>query len=184
MDSAKQGRTLDFGHFPGRWEITRSTGDTGGELLEMRFDIESAPGDSPPRHVHPHAEERYHVLSGILEVNVEGEWQEVHAGETHTVPAGTPHTFRNKVPVELINIHQPALEFERFFRRFHRLVREQGVELPPRSFKSLLLLGMLFSEHEQELVSVKPPQVVMRLLARLGKLMGYRLPAEELVHAT
>lgn len=176
VEGPAQSRTLDFGQFPGRWEITRSTEDTGGALLEMRFDIQSAPGDSPPRHVHPHAEERYHVLSGILEVNVDGEWQEVHAGETHAVPPGTPHTFRNKVPVELINIHEPALEFERFFRRFNRLVREQAVQLPPRSFKSFVLLGMLFSEHEQEVVSVRPPQVAMRLLARFGRLMGYQLP--------
>lgn len=172
----EQGRVLDFGQFPGRWEITRSTADTQGELLEMRFDIEQAPGDAPPLHVHPHAEERYHVLSGVLEVNVEGEWQEVHAGETHAVPPGTPHTFRNEVPVELVNVHEPALDIERFFRRFHRLVREEGVSLPPRSFKSFVLLGMLFTEHEREVVSVRPPRLVMRLLARLGRLLRYRLP--------
>lgn len=176
MNGPEQSRILDFGQFPGRWEITRSTGDTDGELLEMRWDVQSATGDSPPRHVHPHAEERYHVLSGVLEVDVDGEWQEVRAGETHAVPPGTPHTFRNKVPVEVINVHEPALDFERFFRRFHRLVLEQGVGLPPRNFKSLVLLGSLFSEHEQEVVSVRPPQVVMRLMARLGRLLGYRLP--------
>lgn len=175
-DEGGQSRILDFGQFPGRWEIIRSTAETQGELLEMRFEIQSAPGDSPPLHVHPGAEERYHVVSGVLEVNVDGEWQEVRAGETHAVPPGTPHTFRNKVPVELINVHEPALEFERFFRRFHRLVREQGVGLPPRSLKSFVLLGMLFTEHEREVVSVLPPRVVMRVLARVGRLMGYRLP--------
>lgn len=173
---SKESRILDFGGFPGRWEITRSTEDTQGELLEMRFDIQSATGDAPPLHIHPHAEERYHVLSGVLGMNVEGEWTEVDAGETHSVPAGTPHTFRNNVPVEVMNVHEPALEIERFFRRFHRLVREQGVGLPPRDFKSFVLLGMLFSEHEQEVVSVKPPKTVMRLLAKLGRFLRYRLP--------
>ena len=176
MESHEPDRMLDFGGFPGRWEITRSTGDTDGDLLEMRFEIASAPGESPPLHIHPHAEERYRVLSGALEVNVEGEWERVPAGETHAVPAGTAHTFRNTVPVELVNVHQPALDFERFFRRFHRLVRERGVGLPPKDFKSFVLWGMLFAEHEREVVSVKPPQVVMRLLARLGRLLGYRLP--------
>lgn len=142
----------------------------------MRFEIETASGDSPPLHVHPHAEETYRVLSGALEVNVEGEWQEVPAGESHTVSAGTPHTFRNNVPVELINIHQPALEHERFFRRFHKLVTEQGVSLPPGNFKSFVLMGMLFSDHERELVSVKPPQMAMRILSKIGRLLGYRLP--------
>ena len=176
METTEQSRILDFGRFPGRWEITRSTKDTQGELLEMHFDIETATGDSPPLHIHPHAEESYEVLSGVLEVNVEGEWEQLTAGERHSVPAGTAHTFRNKEPVEVKNVHKPALEYERFFRRFHQLVTEQGVILPPKNFKSAVLMGMLFSDHEQELTSVKPPQVVMRTLAVLGKLLGYRLP--------
>lgn len=177
METTKQSRrVLDFGRFPGRWEITRSTEDTQGELLEMHFEIETATGDSPPLHIHPHAEESYEVLSGVLEVNVEGEWKQVPAGESHSVPAGTAHTFRNREPVELKNVHKPALEYERFFRRFHQLVTERDVKLPPKSFKSFVLMGMLFSAHEQEVVSVKPPQVVMRILALLGRLLGYRLP--------
>lgn len=176
IETTAQSRVLDFGRFPGRWEITRSTEETQGELLEMRFHIETATGDAPPLHIHPHAEESYEVLSGVLEVHVEGEWKQVSAGETHRVPAGTAHTFRNRVPVELINVHRPALEFERFFRRFHQLVTEQGVTLPPERFKSFMLMGMLFSAHEQEVVSVKPPRLVMRLLALLGSSLRYRLP--------
>jgi hypothetical protein len=78
--------------------------------------------------------------------------------------------------VELINIHKPALEHERFFRRFHKLVINQGVKLPPNNFKSAVLLGMLFTEHEKEVTSVKPPRFVMRGLASIGKLLGYKLP--------
>lgn len=176
MESDEQNNILDFGGFPGRWEITHSTAETDGEYLEMRFEINSTSGDSPPVHIHPKAEESYKVLSGTLEVNVEGEWKQVHAGEKHSVSPGTPHTFRNKEPVELINVHRPALEYERFFRRFQKIVTEQGVSLPPKSFKSFLLLGMLFSAHEQEVISVKPPQFVMKTLAAIGKLLGYKLP--------
>lgn len=176
MVSAEQSRILDWGQFPGRWEITQSTEDTNGEYLEMRFEIEGTEGDSPPLHIHPNAEESYEVLSGVLEVNVEGEWSKVVAGEKHSVPPGTPHTFRNREDVVLKNVHKPALEYERFFRRFHKLVTEQGVDLPPGKFHSFVLMGMLFADHEQEIVSVKPPQFVMRLLSGLGSLLGYRLP--------
>jgi mannose-6-phosphate isomerase-like protein (cupin superfamily) len=120
-----QHRVLDFGGFPGRWEITRSTEDTSGESLEMRFEMEEIPEDGPFVHTHPHAEESYEVLSGVLEVYEDGEWIEVSAGEKHAVPPGTPHTFRNTTPVELINVHQPATQHEAFFRRFHRLVTER-----------------------------------------------------------
>lgn len=176
MENNKRIRILDFGGIHGRWEITRSTEETKGDYLEMRFEIETAMGDAPPLHIHPHAEERYQVLSGVLEANVEGEWKQVPAGEMDTVPAGTAHTFRNREPVELINVHAPALEYERFFRRLYKLVAEQGVTLPPKDFKSAVLLGMLFSAHEQEVISVKPPRVVMRALAVLGRLLRYRLP--------
>lgn len=169
-------RILDFGGFPGHWTIIESTEDTNGAYLKMRFQIESTTGDSPPVHIHPHAEESYEVISGLLEVKVEGDWKELQKGEKHTVAPGTAHTFRNKVPVELLNIHKPALNYERFFRRFHKLVVEKGVNLPPKNFKSAVLLGMLFTEHEQEVVSVKPPRFVMRSLAFLGKILGFKIP--------
>jgi quercetin dioxygenase-like cupin family protein len=176
MNNAEQSRILDFGGFPGRWEITHSTEDTEGEYLEMRWEIEGTTGDSPPVHTHPEATESYEVLSGVLEVNVDGEWKQVPAGEKHSVSPGTPHTFRNKESVELINVHKPALEYERFFRRFHKLATEKGVSLPPKKFKSFVLMGMLFTDHEQEVISTKPPRFVMRTLAAVGKLLGYQIP--------
>lgn len=176
METTEQNRVLDFGGFPGRWEITKSKKDTNGEYLEMHFEINSTSGDSPPLHVHPKATESYEVLSGVLEVNVEGEWKQVPAGQKHSVPPGTSHTFRNREPVELVNVHQPALEYERFFRRFHKLATEEGVSLPPDNFKAFVLMGMLFTDHEQEIISKKPPKFLMRTLALIGKLLGYRLP--------
>jgi quercetin dioxygenase-like cupin family protein len=172
----EKGRILDFGGFPGRWKIMESAEDTNGEYLKMHFEITSTTGDSPPVHIHPKATESYEVLSGVLEVKVEGEWKKVRAGEKHSVHPGTPHTFRNKEPVELINVHKPALEYERFFGRFHTLATDKGVSLPPQSFKSFVLMGMLFTEHEQEVISVKPPRFVMRTLAKVGKFFGYKLP--------
>ena len=175
-ESSKQNRVLDFGEFPGRWEITRSTEETSGELLEMRWEIESVPEDGPFVHTHPHAEEHYEVLSGVLEVYVDGEWMDVSAGEEHTVPPGTPHTFRNKTPVEVINVHRPALQHEEFFRRFHRLVTERGVSLPPVGFSDIVLLAMLTTEHEEDIYAVSPPHWVFKGLAGLGRLLGYHLP--------
>ena len=176
MNNTEHSRILDWGGFPGRWEITQSTKDTEGKYLEMHFEIEGTTGDSPPLHIHPEAEESYEVLSGMLEVNVDGEWKQIPAGEKHSVSPGTPHTFRNKKSVEVINVHKPALGYEHFFRRFHKLVTEEGVSLPPKSFKSLVLMGMLFEDYEQEILSVKPPQFVMRSLAKVGNILGYQLP--------
>lgn len=180
-DYGEQGRILDFEGFPGRWEIRRSTEDTNGALFETRWEIETVPEDGPFIHTHPNAEERYEVRSGVLEVYVDGEWLEVPAGERHAVPPGTPHTFRNKTPVEVINVHEPALGHEAFFRRFHRLVTERGVSLPPDGFKDIVLIAMLTAEHEEDIRAVKPPQWAFKGLAGLGRVLGYDLPSPDSV---
>lgn len=172
----EQDRILDFGGFPGRWEITSSSAETDGEFLEMHWEIDDVPEDGPFVHTHPSAEESYEVLSGVLEVYVDGEWMELSAGEQHTVPPDTPHTFRNKTPVEVTNIHRPALGHETFFRRFHQLVTERGVSLPPDGFSDVVLLAMLTTAHEEDVYAVWPPHWAFRLLARLGRVLGYDLP--------
>ncbi|GAA0218009.1 cupin domain-containing protein [Halobaculum roseum] len=184
VDRSKQDRVLDWGGFPGRWEIMRSTADTGGELLEMRFEIEDVPDEGPFVHTHPHAEERYEVVSGVLEVYAEGEWMELTVGEEHTVPPGTAHTFRNTTPVEIVNVHEPALQHEAFFRRFHQLVTERDVSLPPEEFTDILQIAMLTTEHEEDIYAVSPPHWVFKALTVLGRVFGYRLPDSQTIQVS
>ncbi|MGV3530889.1 MAG: cupin domain-containing protein [Chthoniobacteraceae bacterium] len=170
-------RVLDFAATGMWWEITQSTADTHGERFEAINVI--APGFAgPPLHLHPHAEESYHVLDGTLDVCVDGKWRQLGMGEFATIPAGVAHTLRNPhaAEVRLRNEHKPALAFERFFRRMHSLVQAGKLTLPPKNFGSLILISMLFVEHEHEIRAVKPPHAVMRMLAIVGKLLRYRLP--------
>jgi hypothetical protein len=138
-----------------------------------------APGFAgPPLHIHPHAEESYAVISGTLDVRVGDKWQKLAAGESVTVPPGTPHTLRNEsgAEVRLVNVHRPALQFERFFRRLHALAAAGRVTLPPKGLRSAILLSMLFTEHHREVVSVKPSRRSMQVLSALGRMLGYKLP--------
>lgn len=173
-DGNQQDRILDFEGFPGRWEIRKSSAETDGERFETRMEIE-APGELPP-HKHPMAEESYEVLSGEVEVQVDGEWTKLSAGEKHTVAPGTAHAFRTVGPVEMINVHKPAMGYEEYFRRFHKLKTERGVEMPPNDPKGMILLGMLQSEYEKEFIGVSPPQWLFKILGGLGNLLGYELP--------
>jgi len=177
MPAEDQDRILNFAAIGMWWEITKSTADTGGERFEAINVV--APGFAgPPLHIHPHAEESYQIQTGILDVCLGGEWRQLGPGQSVTVPAGTVHTLRNPhaVEVRLINVHKPALAFERFFRRFHALVAGGKLKLPPKDFGSLVLVSMLFVDHEQEIKSAKPPHTVMRVLALIGRSLGYRLP--------
>jgi mannose-6-phosphate isomerase-like protein (cupin superfamily) len=179
MGAASRDRILDFGPMGMWWEITRSTADTGGELFEA-INVLAPTFAGPPVHVHPTAEESYAVVSGTLGVCVGGEWRKLAAGESVTVPAGTPHTLRNDsgVEVRLVNVHKPAQEFERFFRRLQGLAASGRVAFPPRGLRSAMLLAMLFSEHPREVISVRPPRWVMSALARVGRTLGHKLPPE------
>ena len=177
MGSTDPDRILDFAPIGMWWEITRSTADTGGEAFEAVNVL--APGfGGPPLHLHPAAEESYAVVSGTLDVCVDRRWRRLGPGESATVPAGTPHTLRNTsgAEVRLVNVHRPALGFERFFRRLHALVCSGGVKLPPKGLRSAILVSMLFSEHPREIISVKPSRRLMRVLSVVGKLARYKLP--------
>jgi mannose-6-phosphate isomerase-like protein (cupin superfamily) len=167
---------LDFGAMGMRWEITHSASDTAGQFFEAINVL--APGFAgPPLHTHPSAEESYSVVSGTLDVCIDGAWRQLESGQSVTVPPGTPHTLRNTHPTEvtLVNVHKPALEFEPFFRKLQALVIDGRMKLPPKDFQSLILVSMLFVEHEKEIRSANPPHSVMRLVAFFGKLLGYGL---------
>ena len=72
MAASGPDRQLDFHPAMGmRWEITRSTEDTSGELFESTHWYDARePG--PLVHVHPNTEDSFEVIEGVLEVCVDG----------------------------------------------------------------------------------------------------------------
>jgi quercetin dioxygenase-like cupin family protein len=182
METANQDRILDFGPIGMWWEITKSTADTGGEFFEA-VNVLAPEFAGPPLHIHPTAEEVYQVVTGTLDVCVGGQWRTLEAGESVTVPPNTAHTLKNEsgAEVRLINVHRPAQQFEKFFRGLHRLSASGSVTFPPRGLRSAILLSMLFAKYPQEVVSVKPPRWLMTILARVGRILRFKLPPDESV---
>ena len=171
-------RELDF--HPGmgmRWEITQSTEDTNGELFESKNWLDpEMPG--PPPHVHPHQEESFEVIEGVLDVFVDGEWSAIGTGETATVPAGVPHTLRNSIPEPVICFTRirPAGTTEAFFHDMHRLVREGKIKrLPPKEPRSAIYAAMLFGRYPDWIRTTKPPNAVFRALAAVGRVLRYEI---------
>jgi quercetin dioxygenase-like cupin family protein len=153
------------------WEIIRTD-----DVFETINTVAAHTG-GPPVHMHPHAEESYEVLEGVLEVFLDGAWRTLGPGDKLVVPPGAAHTVRghSDLPAKIVNIHRPALEYEAFFRQFHRLVSTGAVKLPPKDPGSLLYFGLLFSAYPELQRTVKPPQSVFNLLARLGRTLGLGL---------
>jgi len=171
-------RQLDF--HPGmgmRWEITRSTEDTSGELFESTNWLDPRmPG--PPVHVHPTTEEAFEVIEGSLDIFKDGEWSTVRAGEKATVPAGVPHTLRNAndEPAKTVTRIQPAQRSEAFFRDMHRLIHEGKLKrLPPKEPRSAIYAAMLFRSYPDEIRATGPLNGVFKALALVGKTLRFKL---------
>ena len=58
------------------------------------FDSVSPPRSGPPRHVHDAEDETFIILSGEVEMWLEGESFTRGPGETAFIPRGAEHTFR------------------------------------------------------------------------------------------
>ena len=75
--------------------VLDSPSDPAHAPLVMEFMV--PPGAMPTAsHVHPHQEETYAVQEGSMEILVGRSWSTLEAGQSATVPAGTPHAFRNR----------------------------------------------------------------------------------------
>jgi len=160
-----------------RWEITRSTEDTSGELFEsMNWLDPQMPG--PPVHVHPSTEESFEVIEGSLDVFRDGEWSTLRAGEQATVPAGVPHTLRNASdePVKTVTRIKPAQNSEALFHNLHRLIQDGKLKrLPPKDPRSAIYAAMLFTSYPDEIRVTGTLNGVFKAVALVGKTLRFKL---------
>jgi len=71
--------------------------------------VRSAKGSLLPEHQHPHEQITY-VLSGQLEMVVNGQTQICKAGHVVVIPGNTPHSARVLADVELLDVFYPVRE--------------------------------------------------------------------------
>jgi quercetin dioxygenase-like cupin family protein len=60
------------------------------------------PGASNPRHLHPNCDEVLHVLHGTIEHSYGDQTVRMVAGDTISIPQGTPHNARNTGDTEAV----------------------------------------------------------------------------------
>jgi quercetin dioxygenase-like cupin family protein len=103
----------------------RRLGTAVGELLEFDFFLRPG-GVIAVEHLHPHQEERFEVISGAVQGEVDGEPQTVVAGGTSIVPAGVPHAWWNAADGEthLRVQFRPALRTASLFEAAFALARD------------------------------------------------------------
>jgi quercetin dioxygenase-like cupin family protein len=167
--------------------LLQTAADTNGQLLE--FELLLGPGGRVPSgHVHPHQEERFTVLDGLMRFRLGGRAVMVKAGDSVTVRPGVAHAFANagSGPARLRVEVRPALKMEVLLEAAAALSRERtGM---PLGLPRPLDLALFLREFETEVaVPFLPPMMVRlgtRALAWLARLRGAEVRYRRLRSAT
>lgn len=158
-----------------RMRFVQTAADTDGALLQI--ETVNPPSDVPePEHVHPRQESRASVLSGTLCFLIDGVERRLAAGDSITIPAGTPHHFVNDGEDEAVAIQEfrPALRTQEMFVTLFDLAARG--EVNERGMPSLLTLAQVGPRFADEIRVASPPWAVQRLafalLAPIARLRG------------
>ncbi len=154
---AEPGETLKL---PGgtTFEVVVSTADSDGERIEFEVTMPAA-AMGPPRHYHPAQQESWHVLSGQLSVEVDGDWHALGAGDSFSVPPDTVHTLRNRSTdaARFRDVHEPALDFQDYVESLARLTA--AGHLSDRMTPTGMVYGsMVLRDHRTTQLSASPVQ--------------------------
>ena len=151
--------------------------DTGGELLEVESVYTKPTPSRPPVHYHPLQEERFEVLSGGLNVRVDGRERTLEEGEVLIVPPGVPHQMWAAEAGARVNWQtRPALKTEAFFETIWGLAKDGKVS--DKGVPDPLRAALIAREYEDMFRLASPPWAIQRLLfgslALVGRLLGYQ----------
>jgi quercetin dioxygenase-like cupin family protein len=152
--------------------------ETANELLRIEMVVRPG-GFVPAEHLHPRQEERFQVTDGRITLRIDGEERAYTAGETITIPPGTPHVWWNSGTGDLrVTLDfRPAGRFAEFITTFFAMAvagRTNARGLP----RDVLQMGVTLSEYRDVIRGTTPPWTVQRVLFAvidpIGRLVGYR----------
>ena len=160
--------------------MVRNAAATNGQSLDLEWELlPQCNMKDPLFHTHPNAIETYEILEGNMEFFVKDKWLPAKKGDKLTVPKGVAHTFRNPTDkiVKVYNTHQPALRMEAYFEDVVKVldkVTNKRTEDFKMNLNAKLYLGALMSNYRNDIIAVRPPDFVVRLLGLIGKLIGIK----------
>lgn len=120
--------TIDLHAIGEKLEFTDARERTGGARSEGLLTL--GPGRiGPPAHIHTLQVEGFEVVSGALVLISGHDTVTLRPGESHIVPAGTPHTFRNAepdIPAVARFWFEPALDIEWMLQTMGEIAMARG----------------------------------------------------------
>lgn len=177
---AFKNQLLDMSPLGMRFTVLQTGEDTGGKSLDLHWEL--LPGcnmQDPLLHIHPHAIETYEVLEGDMEFFIKDKWVPANKGDKLSVPEGVTHSFRNPTAgiVKVFNTHQPAFNMEGYFEDVCKVLDKlthQRTNPFKMNLRAKLCLGVLMEKYRKEIIARKPPDIAVRILGFIGKVIGIK----------
>jgi mannose-6-phosphate isomerase-like protein (cupin superfamily) len=148
-----------------RFDVVLGKGGTGGGNALL--------------HVHPQAEERFLVKSGVLSVCVDSHKRSVSTGQDAVIPVGRPHYFVNgwEGDTAFTVEFRPAQQHLLFFANFARLTAEHPEWFSAKGDPHFLLIAASLNQFKGHLYLARPSVTLQKLIfaavAPLSRLLGY-----------
>jgi quercetin dioxygenase-like cupin family protein len=149
----------------------KTSRDTGGEAVVIECFVQPN-GAVAATHVHPSQEERFQVLRGSVGFRLSGNEIVAGPGERITVPAGTPHRFRNAGDDEAHFVCEvrPALQFEQLLETMFALAADGKTN--KKGLPNPLRLAVIARHHFDDVRLPFPPAWLQKLGLALGSPVG------------
>lgn len=158
------------------YEFIETAKDTNGERVTMKAVINSK-GQLVPNHFHVFQDETFEVISGQLTVLFEGKTLQLSAGQKITLPKNIPHNHYNNEDVSVSYIHSvsPALDFDFLIENLVGLAADGKSKNGKYGLvQELVALKYLDSKSYLADIPVGVQNVLMNIIAPIGRLFGYR----------
>ena len=151
--------------------FVETVAETDGERVVVEIAYKGD-GVRPPVHFHPRQEELFTVLEGEINVLLDDEERVIRAGDTLTVPAGTPHQMWATAPARQRWETRPAQKTDRFFETMWGLQQDGKLEGDPKRAKLQMALTMRHFRDEIRVTS--PSQAALTLGSLVARARGLK----------
>jgi quercetin dioxygenase-like cupin family protein len=152
-----------------------------GTDIEVVLQAGGSSGGDALRHIHPLADETFHVRAGRLKILLGGQEILVGPGESLTVPRGAVHCFENAARGETVATvtFDPPQDHLALFRNFALLTQERPGWFSASGKARLLLVALSLHSFKDHLYLAGPPVWLQKwlfaALAVVARWRGYRL---------
>jgi quercetin dioxygenase-like cupin family protein len=171
--------------FRERAMVIESTQESGGDVLRLEYHLAPRQGVRMA-HVHPQQKERLKVLSGEIQVQVDGTERTVGAGQKAEIASRARHVWWNAKDEEaVVQVEfRPALQMEQYIAAFYGLA--QGGQVSPKTgLPGTMALATLMRTYRNEIRLLLMPaplqSVAFAVLVFVGKLLHFPAEARRLL---